>query len=1075
MRQGTGGDRDDAGTERAGTAERVFDTWVADHPAPDADALTELCSLHPPLAPSLRRLWGHYETARRLFDEVTPADDATGLVAAVRGLAVEPTHYESIRELGRGGMCVVDEVRDSRLDRRLARKTLPLRLDGSPLSVYELRRLARFVLEARIASRLRHPAVPEVYDFGLDARQRPFLVLPLVEGVEFGEIVRRVAAGDPDWPLSRALSVLLTVCAAVSHAHAAGILHRDLKPENVMVGVRGETWVLDWGLARPIGAVEATADASMLELVDASRTADGDIVGTPVYLAPEHAAGAGPLSAAADQYQIGAMLYTLLAGRRPYHDVATTSTLSSLVQRVAADPPEPLAAAAPRAPAELVAICEQAMARAPEARYASVEALAADLRAYLDGRVVAAHDTGAVATLCKWVARNRGFAFSVAAALTVLIGSLSVVIALERRWSGQLRAANADLREVNRESTDRLAALEEEFYVNLVSAVQAGRMEGQRRSELRELLDRAPVRLRGLEWSWLERELDTSVATFLGNGPYHLVVAPDQRTFVTGGDRSLRLWQLEPPELLAERTDPPFPKPLAWRPDGGAIVCATASGIAFVAIPSLDVERTVELGGFPQRACFSADGRRVLACGRWPSVDVVDLDAGVRIARWPLRDAGDHTIAISPQDDVVAVGGWNGQVQMLDARSGALRRALQVDSSYGTDVSFGANGVLRILTSHGALVRVDVATGTIVDRSMMVAGDVVVAQALDPGGRLHAHARGATLFLTDTSTGRQVWTGVGHDTRIHVSVFVPGVGGLLSLDANGEVRLWHPGIGEVHSTRRVDAVVSQLELLDDGRFAVVAGLARGVGLVDLENPDEVRWTSVPATRHNALAVSPDRTAVAVCGIGCPLRIVQLADGSSRQIPLPQAAECVAWSTRALFAGMPGARAIAELDADGAIRAIHDLPGPPNWIAARGQRVAVGTRDGWSVLLDERGPVWSRSCGAWVNRVAFSADDTELACSLLSGPVEILAVDDGRVVTRLVGHMSCPNGLASTADRWVTSSNDRSLRVWRRTDGRELMRVVPDDWWLANVVVADGGDLVVTGGEARTLHIWRLGR
>ncbi|MFH0947316.1 MAG: serine/threonine-protein kinase, partial [Planctomycetota bacterium] len=245
---------------------------------------------------------------------------------------------------------------------------------------------------------------------------------------------------DDGWNPTRALSLMLRVCEAMAYAHSKGVIHRDLKPANIMVGKYGETYVMDWGLARVLGkkdqkdlriqpqpsqpstavgshrrdAAGSTPDSPLI-------TMDGDVVGTPAYMSPEQAAGRlediGPQS---DVYAVGAMLYHLLAGHMPYLPPGMVLSQRAIWACVQQGPPSPLHQAAPTAPAELVAICEKAMARSIENRYRDMEELAVDLRAFLEHRVVAAYESGAIAELKKWVKRNQGLTATAAAAAVLL-------------------------------------------------------------------------------------------------------------------------------------------------------------------------------------------------------------------------------------------------------------------------------------------------------------------------------------------------------------------------------------------------------------------------------------------------------------------------------------------------------------------------------------------------------------------------------------------------------------------------------------------------------------------------------
>ncbi|TAJ16001.1 MAG: hypothetical protein EPO68_11850, partial [Planctomycetota bacterium] len=200
-----------------------------------------------------------------------------------------------------------------------------------------------------------------------------------------------------------------------------------------MIGRYGETYVMDWGLARVREQRGEAQDLSVQDLAGGGQlTLDGDVIGTPAYMSPEQAAGRmTELDARSDVYALGAMLYHLLALRMPYAKPDEKPSARDVLARVRAGPPQPLSQLSPAPPAELVAICERAMAREPTARYATMEALAGDLRAFLEGRVVGAYESGPWAEWKKWVLRNKRVAALAMLALGLAIAGLVAVLVVQ--------------------------------------------------------------------------------------------------------------------------------------------------------------------------------------------------------------------------------------------------------------------------------------------------------------------------------------------------------------------------------------------------------------------------------------------------------------------------------------------------------------------------------------------------------------------------------------------------------------------------------------------------------------------
>ena len=351
-----------------------------------------------------------------------------------RGRTLE--HFERRDEVGHGGMGTVYRLWDTDLERILAIKVLGGKPSGRSSS--GRRRLRRFLYEARVTSQLDHPGIAPVHDVGIDEEGRAYFTMKYVEGRTLKEVFELERNGDEHWTQARVLDVLMRVCEAMSYAHDKGIAHRDLKPSNIMVGRFGEVYVMDWGVARNLRGEDAVAGPGLGPHAPGT-TLDGTVIGTPQYMSPEQARG-DEVDERTDVYALGSMLYTLLGGRPPYGEASTASSPHEVLDRLLDGPPPPVGSL--RAiPAELEAVCRKAMARAPGDRYPDMSALGRDLRAYLEGRVVSAHQTGAVVELRKWMQRNRALAASIAAGILVLAAGLVVSLVLaERAERSRLRA-----------------------------------------------------------------------------------------------------------------------------------------------------------------------------------------------------------------------------------------------------------------------------------------------------------------------------------------------------------------------------------------------------------------------------------------------------------------------------------------------------------------------------------------------------------------------------------------------------------------------------------------------------------
>lgn len=250
-----------------------------------------------------------------LFGQPPTGRDAHPASAPMASIGVGPTgrRYRIVRELGRGGMGVVYEAWDECLERTVAIKSLQVR-DDRPGP------LRRFLREAKIASRLNHPGIMAVHEFGITDDGQAYMVMRLLRGRTLRQILD--TRQDPADDEPRLIAAFLQACQAVAAAHDAGVIHRDLKPSNIMVGEYSLVTVMDWGLAKVLheaeGSWSAVGDAAP---TDALHTVCGTVFGTPGYLSPEQARGeTDAIDRRSDVFALGCILCEILTGAPPFRD-----------------------------------------------------------------------------------------------------------------------------------------------------------------------------------------------------------------------------------------------------------------------------------------------------------------------------------------------------------------------------------------------------------------------------------------------------------------------------------------------------------------------------------------------------------------------------------------------------------------------------------------------------------------------------------------------------------------------------------------------------------------------------------
>ena len=316
--------------------------------------------------------------------------------------------YEIEGELGRGAMGVVYRARQVRLNRPCALKVILAGAHADPVAA------VRFLAEAEAVARLQHPHIVQIHHIG-EADGLPFFELEYVEG---GSLDQRLD-GTP-WPARRAAPLIEALARGVAEAHRLGIIHRDLKPSNILIAADGTPKVADFGLAKVLD-------------VESGLTATESILGSPSYMAPEQAEGkakqVGPL---ADVYALGAILYELLIGRPPFRGTTVLETL----EQVKTAEPVPPSRLVPGLPRDAETIALKCLQKDPAKRYASAEALAEDLRRFLEDRPIRARRVSSAERLLRWGRRNPLVAGLLASLIVTLVAGLVVS---SGAWTGPSR------------------------------------------------------------------------------------------------------------------------------------------------------------------------------------------------------------------------------------------------------------------------------------------------------------------------------------------------------------------------------------------------------------------------------------------------------------------------------------------------------------------------------------------------------------------------------------------------------------------------------------------------------------
>ena len=388
--------------------------------------------------------------------------------------------YHLIREIGAGGMGTVwlAERADGVFQQQVAIKLLRLPFAGDAMR-------ERFRRERQILAGLRHPHIGQLLDGGTADDGTPYLVMELIDGSDLA----RHSAG---LPLPNRLRLFLQVCEAVEHAHRHLVIHRDLKMSNILVTPDGVVKLLDFGIAKV--------------LEEGAGAVTGTQLMTPEYASPEQVLGQ-PVTTLSDVYSLGVVLYVLLTGRSPYR--TTGASPAEMLDAVARQP-----VGRPDQGADLDTITLKALHKEPERRYQSVAELAADVRAYLEGKPIAARADSRAYRARKFVARNPWASAATAVALLLLVAFLATTLL----QSKQLQAERDQARR-QRDNAQWLSR-----YLVGVFQVADPREAGGEKISARELLDRGARRIAAEQ---VDPELRAMVGSTIGQAYYGLGVFPE--------------------------------------------------------------------------------------------------------------------------------------------------------------------------------------------------------------------------------------------------------------------------------------------------------------------------------------------------------------------------------------------------------------------------------------------------------------------------------------------------------------------------------------------------------------------
>jgi WD40 repeat protein/serine/threonine protein kinase len=1003
--------------------------------------------------------------------------------------------YKLLEQIGEGGFGVVymaEQVEP--VYRRVALKIIKLGMDTHEV-------IARFDAERQALALMDHPSVATVLDAGATDSGRPYFVMELVRGMPITEYcdTHRLSTRER-------IDLFIGVCRAVQHAHSKGIIHRDLKPSNILVIAQDGhpvPKIIDFGIAK---AIQQPLTQKTL------FTRFGQMIGTPVYMSPEHAIGED-VDTRSDVYSLGVVLYELLTGKQPFdiqklrevghmemlrvikevEPVRPSTRLTRLGQELAKV--AELRHSNARRLSELVRgdldwITMKALQKDRTRRYDTPVAIAEDLQRHLNDQPVTAGPPSPAYRAWKFTLRHR---YAVAAATGIFI---SLVIGLAFATFGFLRAREERSRAIRAEALTqqqwRVAVKEAEkarakemrarqisYASDMGLASQA--LEQSNLGRALSLLQRhagtgATNDLRGWEWRYLWQQCKSGELFHLGNLSNSVlsVAASSDGMLAVAADLSgnLGIWDLLGHRLLAEV--PAAMAPVALSPDGKVLVSADRA----LREPQTgrEVGRLDDENGGLKKIAFSPDGRWFAALSSMSDLSIWDCATWKRVGLYggfPCTGIHIGGLAFSHTGDLLAVGTQDGRLHIVETRTGRVLHSWQAHRDAVTSLAFApdssqiASGAgftehkIKLWNPDGSL------QGELEGHRAWICS---LAFSAD-GSTLASSSADQNIGLWNPRTRESLGMLKGHLQEVWSVVFLPDGKTLLSSSKDGAVKVWRmPPMAH----EKNEPLPEQLAFAADGREVV--GIAPG-GFV-------ARW-ALPSFRMlgEITALGTDNMQIAASRSGGLVAVV------SKQ------GEIKVWDPQmelliTNFVVGTASRPVTWLGFanDGRkLVAVIDATAPQVFDTTTWQRVAswkaTGEKHLHPVCLSPDGEllatagdatvVYSLSNGVPVARIAahkyytdsiaFSPDGKWLATGSMDGTAKLWRAGTWELTGTFTGHLLGVHSVAFSIDsrRFATSSlTKEAVKLWDLTTMQEVLNLSMPGGVTHSLAFSPDGEILV---------------
>ena len=928
-------------------------------------------------------------------------------------------------------MGVVYKARHRALNRLVALKLLR----GEILADQEYRERIR--AEAKAVASLQHPNIIQVFEVGVteepvgDRYISPFIAFEFVDG---GSLTQKT--NKPQSP-RYAAEMVEKLARAVHSAHQQRVIHRDLKPANVLLTRDGEPKIADFGIAKQLGTERDESGRFV--------TMAGTVMGTPEYMAPEQSAGKPP-TPATDIYGLGVILYELLAARVPFQGATPLETMTFSQQQ------EPISPRRfkPDLSRDLETICLKCLEKSPVTRYASAEALANDLRSFLDGRTIQARRVTEWEKAARWCRRNP----PVAASLAGVVLTVLIALALISRsfWLTELAWQSET---IQRQEAERREAAErwERYRANITAASSS--LELYDAGSARRNLQSSPEFHRNWEWHHLNTRIDQAqiVLTVGETAVEHRRISDDgRRVLFIGADQTARVWRTSDGQLIhaLPNIQIQWKSPLEFSPNGDCMAFSTEADE--IELRKLEDGSCIRLRGLRKGAnmiAFNADGTRLMASAG-QTIHVWDVATGETICDFrPFRSDLNHKVispdgrrAVVSSDGVTATQIWN-----LD--TGEWVADLQGQQK-GIEHAVFNRQRTRLLTASAfpdnELKLWDVETGRLI--GVMTGHGNCLKHCLfsSDGKRMATCSLDQTVRLWDVDTCQLIAELTGHKGWVNRVAFSPDGTRLVSASQDHTLRLWDGKTGAP-----LNVLIGHTMEVTDVKYS-----SDGHRIVSIARDGTARLWDAEKLERNGILHGHTKFVYSVAFHPDGRRVISAAwDGTVRVWD--------AVTDRELMVLDHGREAIVTSVA------IH--PG--------GKQIASRTLDRvtlWDLDSGQAIHRWNSPSDRWRHtRLAFSPNGELLAAGGSENAIYLWDVKTRTEIGQLKGHRDVIRDVAFSPDsRMLVSSGesgDRTIRVWNIAEKKQVQVLEGHTDCVYSLGFSKDGKLLASGSIDGTVRLW----